>query len=336
MVSFRLGGTDGVSIEAAKWRAALEQLGFAVTTVAGEGPVDHLVTGLEIRARRAPDRGALADALAAADLVVVENLCSLPLNPRASDAVAELCRGRPSILHHHDLPWQRPDLGQQRPPDDDAWRHVTINELSRRELAAMGIDATTIYNRFDTSAQPGERERTRAELGVAPSDRLFLFPSRAIPRKNIGAGLDLAEELGAVFWVLGGAEDGYGPELDSLIAGASCPVLRGGPGTSKAADAYAAADLVVLPSTWEGFGNPTIESAVHRRPLAIGPYPVARELEAFGFRWFGVEDARALARWFEHPDRTLLQHNWEIADAHFSLRELPGLLARVLATLPGM
>jgi mannosylglucosylglycerate synthase len=334
MVSFRLGGTDGVSIEAAKWKDALTSLGYEVTTVAGEGPVDHLVTGLGIRAGRAPDRAALASALAGVDLVVVENLCSLPLNPRARDAVAELCRGRPTILHHHDLPWQRPDLGQQSPPDDGAWRHVTINELSRRELAARGIEATTIYNRFDTSAKPGDRERTRAELGVEPSDRLFLFPSRAIARKNIGAGLALAEELGAVFWVLGGAEDGYGPELDSLVAKASCPVRQGGPGTSNAADAYAAADLVVLPSTWEGFGNPTVESAVHRRPLAIGPYPVARELAGFGFRWFALGDARGVARWFDDPDETLLQHNWAIADAHFSIRELPGLIARLLDTLP--
>jgi len=30
----------------------------------------------------------------------------------------------------------------------------------------------------------------------------------------------------------------------------------------------------------------------------------------------------------------LLEHNWAVADAHFSLRELPGLIARVLATLP--
>jgi mannosylglucosylglycerate synthase len=334
MVSFRLGGTDGVSIEAAKWGAALAELGYEVTTVAGEGPVDHLVKGLEIGAAQPPEGHALARALEGADLVVVENLCSLPLNPRAAEAVADLCRGRPAVMHHHDLAWQRPHLGRRPPPEDPSWRHVTINELSRRQLADRGIEATTIYNRFDTTAAPGERERTRAEISVGESDRLFLFPSRAIARKNVAAGLALADALGATFWVLGPAEDGYGAELESLIDRSGCPVRRGRPETSSAADAYAAADLVVLPSTWEGFGNPTIESAVHRRQLAIGPYPVGRELAAFGFKWLPVDDFDRVAHWLDHPDEAVLQHNWEVADTHFSLRELPALIARVLSTLP--
>src|SRR5207248_2187217 len=50
IVSFRLGGTDGVSIEAAKWRWALAQLGHEVTTMAGDGPVDHLVPELAMGA----------------------------------------------------------------------------------------------------------------------------------------------------------------------------------------------------------------------------------------------------------------------------------------------
>ncbi len=36
LVSFRLGGTDGVSVESRKWQWALEQLGFEVRRVAGE------------------------------------------------------------------------------------------------------------------------------------------------------------------------------------------------------------------------------------------------------------------------------------------------------------
>ena len=59
---------------------------------------------------------------AGADLVVVENLCSLPLNPRRRGRRVAACAGRPAVLHHHDLPWQRPHLAHlPPPPDDPAW-----------------------------------------------------------------------------------------------------------------------------------------------------------------------------------------------------------------------
>ncbi|MHB8330373.1 MAG: hypothetical protein ACYDD6_12260, partial [Acidimicrobiales bacterium] len=77
-------------------------------------------------------------------------------------------------------------------------------------------------------------------------------------------------------------------------------------------------------------GNPSVESAVHRRPLAIGPYPVAAELAAYGFRWFAHSDPGALRSWLEHPDRALLDHNHDVARRHFSTRDLPERLADVL------
>jgi mannosylglucosylglycerate synthase len=333
VVSFRLGGSDGVSVEAAKWQRALEDLGFVVRTVAGSGAADHVLPGLAMDAPEPPTAGEVGVALAEADLVVVENLCSLPLNPPAAGVVATVLRTRRAVLHHHDLPWQRERFLSCPPPaDDPAWVHVTVNDLSRRQLADHGIAATAIHNVFESDPRTGDRAATRERLGVVDDERLLLQPTRAIPRKNVSGGLALASGIGASYWLLGPAEDGYGPELDGILEGARVRVIRGGgagQGAVAIADAYAACDAVVLPSTWEGFGNPSVESAVYERPLAIGPYPVGDELRHFGFRWFAHDDPGGLGAWLASPDPTLLTHNHAVAREHFSLGLLPERLARL-------
>ncbi|HEY5886718.1 MAG TPA: hypothetical protein VIT24_03270, partial [Acidimicrobiales bacterium] len=98
IVSFRLGGTDGVSIVAEAWATSLTELGFDVCTVAGEGPVDHLLPGLAIDAAIPPTTAHLAEARADIDLVGVENLVTIPLNLPAARAVSRVLAGRPAIL----------------------------------------------------------------------------------------------------------------------------------------------------------------------------------------------------------------------------------------------
>lgn len=332
IVSFRLGHVDGVSVEATKWADALSELGMRVRTVAGAGDVDIQLHGLDIGAPEPPSDQQIEAALDGAALVIVENVCSLPLNPEAAAVLVRHLRGRRAILHHHDLPWQRRYLAHVTgwPPDDPAWAHVTINELSRRQLAERGILATTIYNAFATNPPQGRRALTRRLIGMVPDELVLLQPTRALPRKNVPAGIRLAEALGATYWLTGPAEDGYGPEFHRIMQAARCPVRHGLPWGLTPHDAYAAADAVVFPSTWEGFGNPLIEAALHRRPLAVGHYPVLEELEVYGFQWFDVDDPERLRAWLECADPKILDVNESIAREHFSIDALSVGLARLI------
>jgi glycosyltransferase involved in cell wall biosynthesis len=333
IVSYRLGGTDGVSIEAAKWAWAFNDLGWTVRTVAGGGGADHLLPGLAIDSPAPPAPAELLAALGDADLVVAENICSLPMNPPVTAAVAAALARRPAVIRHHDLPWEREAHREAVVPDDPAWRHVCITRHAARSLDERGVEAEVIHNRFDPDPPAGDRAATRRALGVGAGELLVLQPTRAIRRKNVPGGLALAEALGATYWLLGGAEDGYDGELEGVLAGARTRVVRGG-GVALA-DAYAACDLVALPSNWEGFGNPAIESATHRRLLAIGSYPAQRELASYGFAWFDAGDPATLAGQLANPDRKLLEHNLALARRHFSLVTLPRRLSVLVSSLGG-
>jgi glycosyltransferase involved in cell wall biosynthesis len=330
VVSFRLGGTDGVSIEAAKWVMALEQLGHEVTLVAGEGHVDHLIEGLRISAEHSPSRSELQSALNGIDLVIVENLVSLPLNLAARDALYEVLDGRRALFHHHDLPWQREHLAQlEGPRDQPTWNHVTINDLSRRQLASRGIVATTIMNSFDCDPPLGDRRALRERLDIG-DQRLLLLPTRVIPRKNVEGAIDLARSLGAVLWILGPAEDGYGPRLERMLDQSGVETRRGLVQSMTVHDAYAACDLVVMSSTWEGFGNPVLESVTHRKPLAVHPYPVLDEIRSYGFDFFDLGDVTSIAEVLSHPDDEHFESNLALAREHFNVTDLPRKLAAVL------
>jgi glycosyltransferase involved in cell wall biosynthesis len=333
VVSFRLGGTDGVSIEAEKWIHAFRTLGHDVRTLAGDGDADVIMPELAIRATREPRLSDVREALDGADVVVVENLTSLPLNVPAREVLYRVLEERRALFRHHDLAWQRTDsIDNETPRNNPLWRHVTINDLSRRELLARGVVAETVLNAFDCSPPRGRRAQARLALGVT-DERLLLFPTRAIPRKNIEGALELTASLDATLWLLGPPEDGYEATLRQLVANSPARVVSRLPVGLDIDDAYAACDLVVMPSTWEGFGNPVLESVTHRRPLAVYPYPVLEEISAFGFRFFGLDDVGSIAKFLDEPDEDLLEHNAGVAREHFNAADLPARLAALLETL---
>jgi mannosylglucosylglycerate synthase len=325
-----------VSVVAGTWQRTLERLGFRTTTVAGEGPVDHLLPGLAIEAAAPPTAAEVADALAGVDLVVVENLLTIPLNLPASRVVAGVLRGRPALLHHHDPPWHRARFAgvTELPADDPGWRHVAISRLAAAELAERGIRADVVYNAvdLDDDAGPGHGTALRDRLGVDPGRPLLLHPVRAIERKDVPRALALATVVDGTYWLPGPPEEGYGPTLDRVLAAAAVPVIRLPFAHDGRAAAYAAADAVLYPSTWEGFGIPPLEAAVHLRPVVVGDYPVADELRALGFRWLPADDAEPLRRALADPAalRADLAHNDALVRRHFSMAGLEAALAEIL------
>ena len=337
-----------MSVEAAKWEWALRELGFATRRVAGEladglRPDDAWLPFLAIDPVEGaqPEPDALAAALAGCDLVVVENLCSLPLNETAAETTAEVLDRHDGrvLFHHHDLPWERSHLAHLDafPPRRRNSLHVTINEAASRALASRGIDAVTIRNAFDVDPAAGDRATTRESFGFSVRETVVVQPTRAIPRKQVARGLRFAEDVAGMlgapvrFWLTGPVEEGYGPELERLVATAKVPVARGR--APRTPDMYAASDAVVFPSSWEGFGNPVVESVVAGRPIAVDRYPVLEELLGLGFRLFSVDEPEALVSYLRAPDQEQLQANRSVAQRNFDLRDLPGRIADAFATV---
>jgi glycosyltransferase involved in cell wall biosynthesis len=245
-------------------------------------------------------------------------------------------RGR-VVFHHHDLAWQRSELRaleSEFPPRVPGALHGVINQRSRRELDARGYaGAVTIHNRFDLDTEPdaGRRDATRKEFGFADDEIVLLHPARAIPRKNVPGGVRYAAALQAAlparpvrYWLSRHAEDSYGATLERVLERSTVPTTVGS--TRDVSDAYAACDAAVFPSTWEGFGNATIESIAARRPMAVFHYPVLGEITAYGLRFFELDDAPALARFLREPDEQWLETNLRRARLNFSIADLPAAI----------
>jgi glycosyltransferase involved in cell wall biosynthesis len=376
-VATRLSGTDGVSLETLKFAEMARRLGHQACYCAGQldpdGPPGWLIPEMFFQHPAAvavgerafsgtePDATLLADIAALAaplrrgllafveesgiERLVIQNALAIPMHLPLGQALGQVIAetGLPTLVHHHDLYWERERFRRCRIPafldtyfpfDAPNVRHAVINSIAQRELRRRrGIEARLIPNVFDfDTPAPGidaYNADFRAAIGLAGDDILILQPTRVIPRKGIELAIELVSRLqmsGCALCISHPAGDEGLDYLHALQRQADelgvdlryvadrCGSQRGtapdGGKIYRLWDAYPHADLVTYPSLYEGFGNALLETIYFRKPALVNRYPVyAADIAPLGFDFVEVEGritdeaVAGVRRFLDDPER---------------------------------
>ncbi|HUZ76687.1 MAG TPA: glycosyltransferase family 4 protein [Chloroflexota bacterium] len=141
---------------------------------------------------------------------------------------------------------------------------------ARLSTLSAGVDV----ERFGGPAADEAARETRAAYGVGDRELLLLLPGGARAKRK-GAEVFFAalreRPLEAVCLVTGASRDlGWGATFAHLASGAPAGVRVITPGEvpyQRLPALYAACDLVVFPSLFEGFGIPALEALAAGRPI---------------------------------------------------------------------
>lgn len=174
----------------------------------------------------------------------------------------------------------------------------------RPARAAKGL---VIPNGFDPRrfhpAGEGERERVRTNLGIAADRPALLFVGRFVEKKGLAILEQLARQRPAWQWIFVGS----GP-LEPDRWGLPQVRVVGRVAQEGLADWYRAADLLVLPSTGEGFPLVVQEAMACGLPVAVAS-ETARALEGVQQKVFsedvGGDQLQTVQRWLRLLDRAL-------------------------------
>jgi glycosyltransferase involved in cell wall biosynthesis len=219
-----------------------------------------------------------AAALAAARLA--RKPAVLKLASTGPDGIASLLAGR------------SPAMGAARALHRGVDACLAPSAAARDEAVAFGIPAERVHvlpNGVDTAAlvpaDDAARSAARQGLGIDPRAVLALCVARMRPEKGIRTLLSAWEQAAPAFPDARLVYVGDGPERPGLEAALSGSPVRATvvlAGQADPAPWYAAADLVVIPSDYEGLSNVLLEA------MSAG-------LPVVSTRVSGAEDAFAAA-----------------------------------------
>lgn len=311
LAHFRVGETDGVSLEMNKWAAVLEKMGHDAVFIAGS-------EGNTVRRTFIIDelyyKSAKNDALKSA-------FYSDPGGRSEESLKTEILR-EAAAIEKKLVDIFVPRLNNSR------FRHCVINSQARQDLKKRcGIDSVVVPNVFDLSAPLWKKDdynsTFRRDLGVSDSDILLLQATRVTNRKAIELAVDVVAMLNTekyinklkngkrrfVLAVVGLHEgvDGYEQTLFEYIKkrGANVIVnenivedgrrIQNGRKIYSLWDAYAHCDMVTYPSIYEGWGNQFLEGVFARVPIIMFEYDVYKtDIGPKGFEIISLGDRYCL------------------------------------------
>jgi UDP-glucose:(heptosyl)LPS alpha-1,3-glucosyltransferase len=212
---------------------------------------------------------------------------------------------RLSLYHHSILALEKWQVGPQ-----GCHRIIAVSEQGRREMVDYydlpedkvlvlhnGVD----HQRFHPRLRFTQGKTLREELGIPTESQVVLFVGTGFRRKGLDRLLPLwrSPELQGVYLMVVG-DDAKLSSYRRVFANRTTLFLGA---QKRIEDYYAAADLFVLPSTQEAFGNVVLEALASGLPVVTVPEVGATEKMAGELRegiLLDREDAAEIKRKIVH------------------------------------